>query len=396
MIKYPLPALIICVFLYMVSCKKSAVNNTVQTKPVDTAKTVTVSPNAPPLANTVDKTDTLNIMAYNVLNYGDGCQGTTAVLDGYLKTIIQYAQPDLLSCEKMAAIQTSPLLPNNLADDINNNALNAAFPGKYAYAIPTDVSFADVMSVLFYNKQKLTYVKTETLVNNITDFDLYKLYYNDPNLAITKDTTFVYVVVNHTQSGSSSASRDLQVTQEMTNLRNKFSYFPNLINMGDFNVHSSYEAGYQSIISSPDTSTQMFDPPFYPDKTVAYPANWDNYPTAYKQFLTTSTRQYVNLPNSCGTSGGANSWYDHIFISNWLISGSNYMKYIPNSFRSIGNDGNRIGIDINNNSPIPNTSAPQVVLDALFQFSNKYPVFLKVQVKANRNAYSLTDPAEKM
>jgi hypothetical protein len=50
-----------------------------------------------PLAGTVDKTDTLNVVAYNVLNYGDGCQANTTTLDGYFKTIIQYAQPDLLS-----------------------------------------------------------------------------------------------------------------------------------------------------------------------------------------------------------------------------------------------------------------------------------------------------------
>jgi hypothetical protein len=334
-------------------------------------------------------------MAYNVLNYGDSCQGTTAVLNGYLKTIVQYVKPDLLSCEKMTAFQVSPILPNNLADDINNNALNAVFPGRYAYATPTDVSFADKMSILFYNKQKLTFVKTETLVNNITDFDLYKLYYNDPNIAVTHDTTFLYVIVNHTQSGSSSASRDQQVMQEMQNLRNKFTYLPNVINMGDFNVHSSYEQGYQAVVTSPDTATKMSDPPFYPDQNVKYPAQWDNNPSAFKPYLTTSTRALITVPNGCGTSGGANSWYDHIFISSWLVNGSNYIKYIPNSYQTIGNDGNRIAVDINSTTPIVNVSAPANVLDALFQFSNKYPVAIKLLVNANRNAYSLVDPVEK-
>jgi hypothetical protein len=286
-------------------------------------------------------------------------------------------------------------LPNNLADDIDNNALNAAFPGRYAYATPTDASYADKMSVLFYNKQKLTFVKTENLVTNITDFDLYKLYYNDPNIAITHDTTFLYVIVNHTQSGSSSASRDQQLTQEMQNLRNKFSHLPNVINMGDFNTRSSYEAGYQSITTSKDTSEIMNDPPFYPDHSVSYPANWDVYPGSFKPFLTTSTRALITVPNGCGTSGGASSWYDHIFISPWLVSGSNYIKYIPNSYQTIGNDGNRIGVDINNNTSIINTSAPAAVLDALFQFSNKYPVAVKLLVNANRNGYSLPDPVEK-
>jgi hypothetical protein len=379
--------------IFLFSCSKPAKNTPAPTK-VITIITPTVSPNAPPLANTVDRTDTINVMAYNVLNYGDGCQGDLSTLNGYLKTIVQYTRPDIFSCEKMKYFPPTSGYPANFAAVITNDVLNAVFPGRYDFATPTDVTFADAMSVLFYNKQKLTFVKTETLVANITDFDLYKLYYNDPNLNVTHDTTFLYVLVNHTQSGSSSAQRDQQVAQEMQNLRAKFTYLPNVINMGDFNTHSSFETAYQAVITSPDTSTQMVDPPFYPDKSVSYPGHWDNNTRAYSAFLTTSTRLSLNIPNSCGTSGGAFSWYDHIFISRWLMNGSNYIKYIPNSYQTIGNDGNRLGIDINSPAVV-NTSAPDPVIQALWQFSNKYPVSIKLQVKANRNAYSLTDPPEK-
>lgn len=334
-------------------------------------------------------------MAYNVLGYGSGCQGSTSTLNGYFKTIIQYSQPDLLSCEKMSAFSVSSTLPVNLADNITDSVLNAVFPGRYAFATPSDASNADNMSVLFYNKQKLTFVKTETLLANITDFNLYKLYYNDPNTAITHDTTFLYVLVNHTQSGSSSASRDMQMAQEMQNLRSKFAYFPNLINMGDFNTHSSYEPGYQSLITSADSTTKLSDPPFYPDQSVKYPAQWQDNARGYASYLTTTTRALINVPNSCGTSGGAKSWYDHIFISPWLVKGTNYIRYVPNSYLTVGNDGNRLGVDINSATPIINTSAPTAVINALFQFSDKYPITIKLLVKANRNAYSIADPAER-
>ncbi len=333
-------------------------------------------------------------MAYNVLNYGNGCQGSLTTLDGYFKTIIQYAQPDLLSCEKMNTFPISSALPGNLADNITDSVLNVAFPNRYAYATPTDASGGN-MSVLFYNKQKLTFVKTETLYQYITDFDLYKLYYNDPNLAITHDTTYLYVVVNHTQSGTPSTTRDQQVSTYMATLRAKFVYFPNLINMGDFNTANSYEAGYQTIITSTDTAKRMYDPPFYPDHTVTYPAEWEDNAGGYAAELTTSTRALANVPNTCGTSGGAKSWYDHIFISPWLVKGSNYISYIPNSYTTIGNDGKRMGVDITSATPQVNSSAPAAVINALFQFSNKYPVSIKLLVKANRNAYSIADPAEK-
>ena len=86
------------------SCSKSPQKVTTTT----TSKTDTIIPQ--PLPNTVAKTDTLNVMAYNILSYGDGCQGTTTALNGYFRTIIQYTQPDLLSCEKM----NSFVLPSSL------------------------------------------------------------------------------------------------------------------------------------------------------------------------------------------------------------------------------------------------------------------------------------------
>jgi hypothetical protein len=375
-----------CIF-FIVSCSKKGQTITViYPRVIDTM----------PLPNTVIKTDTLNVMAYNVLNYGDQCQGTLATLDGYLKTIIQYIQPDLLSCEKMYVFPLTPGVAGNLADEITDSVLNKVFPGRYAYAATSNSSGGGTMSVLFFNKQKLTYVKTETLESYITDFDLYKLYYNDINLSITHDTTFIYVVVNHTKSGSPSSSRDQQVSQEMTKLRSKFLYFPNLINLGDFNTASSTETGYQVVVTSTDSTTIMYDPPYSPDSVLHYPGYWDASPNATPSYLTTSTRALATVPNSCGTSGGAKGWYDHIFISPWIVNGTNFIKYIPGSYKTIGNDGNRVGIDINDSTSIKNTAAPDSVIEALFQFSNKYPIMIKLSVKANRSAAgSVADPVER-
>jgi hypothetical protein len=387
--------LTVTIFFGVTSCSKAPGST-----PATATKTTTTTPTGPvvipqPLPNTVDKTDTLKVMAYNVLSYGDLCQGSTSTLNGYFKTIIQYAQPDLLSCEKMNAFPVSSTLPDNLAAVITDSVLNVVSPGKFAYATPTNSADGSNMSVLFYNTQKLTYVKTEVLYPYITDFDLYKLYYNDPNLAITHDTTYLYVVVNHTQSGTPSTTRDMQVSTYMATLRAKFAYFPNLINMGDFNTANSYEAGYQSVITATDSTQRMSDPPFYPDQTVKYPAEWEDNASSYASELTTTTRSLATVPNSCGTSGGAKSWYDHIFISPWLVKGSNYVQYVPNSYKTIGNDGQRIGVDINSTTPQVNTSAPAAVINALWQFSNKYPITVKLLVKANRNAYSIADPIEK-
>ena len=151
--------------LSFISCVK---NNSTSNYPL-------TAPTGPPLLNTIDKTDTLKVMAYNVLNYGDGCQGSLSTLNSYLKTVIQYAQPDLLSCEKMYAFSPTATGIANFAGVITDSVLNVVSSGRFAFVTPTNIADDDAMSCLFYNKQKLTYVKTETLLAYVSDFDMYKL-----------------------------------------------------------------------------------------------------------------------------------------------------------------------------------------------------------------------------
>src|SRR5258708_31367834 len=80
--------------------------------------------------------DVIKIMSYNVLKYGDGCQGPATNLHGYLKTIISYTDPDILGLIKVEAIPAGPggkgKAPAAFADSILKYALNTNGPGKYA------------------------------------------------------------------------------------------------------------------------------------------------------------------------------------------------------------------------------------------------------------------------
>ena len=333
--------------------------------------------------------DTLKIMAYNVLNYGDHCQGSNAKVHAYLKTIVDYAQPDVLGLEKMLYIKRSASdpyqgSPVGFGDSILNNALNVTYPGKYAYCTLTNLSGDSKTSVLFYNQQKLGYLSTSTVSYYISDFNMHKFYYKDPNLS-AHDSTFLYVILNHTQSGNAPQSdRDTQLKQISASLHAKFTHLPNLISMGDYNLHDTdLEAGYQALVADADTNFRLYDTPVFPDKILQYPIHSDSDPHSYAPYLTTSTRFSGSLPNTCGTSGGGKSWYDHMLISSWLIGNKNNMAYIPNSYHTIGNDGKRTGISINDNTSNVNTAAPAAVIEALYQFSNKYPVMLKLAVNIN-------------
>jgi len=336
----------------------------------------------------IAQTDTVRVMAYNVLYYGDrpSCQGPHNLYHNYLKTIASFANADIIGLEKMAAIPAyggdmSGTAPVGFGDSILAFALNAAFAGRYAYCPFTNASGGDNISMLFYDQTKLGFVSIISSYANITDFNTYKLYYKAADLATTHDTVFLYITLNHDNSGSGSSDASIRATQiagEMTAIESHFTALPNMLNMGDFNTHNSSEACYQTLVSPTNPAFKFYDPPFSPDAAVSYPADWDSSPDTYAPFLTTSTRLSGSAPNSCGTSGGGKSWYDHIFVSASIINNTAGISYIPHSYRTIGNDGNRVGISIND-APT-NTSAPSAVIDALYQMSNKYPIMVDLAI----------------
>ncbi len=343
--------------------------------------------------------DTLNVMTYNVLHYGDHCQGSNNSLHNYLKTIVQYENPDILGLVKAQIIKLSGndllgVSPVGFADSIVVYGLNSAYPNKYDHC-PV-VNFANDpdgdIDLLFYNKNKLGFLSVTNLFTVQEDFSLYKLYYKDPNLSVTKDTTFLYFILNHTVSGTNSGSRDHQDSLIIKSLRGNFSYLPNLISMGDFNTHTSLEPGYQLLTASADTSFIFFDPPYLPDHKLNYPSDWDTNASLFSGYLNTSTRQ-TTIPNSCGTTNGAKGWYLHILLSPWIVKNKNYINYIPGSYSTIGNDGQRLGISINDSTnTTKNNSVPAKVVNALFHFSDKYPIKVKLKITPNTTGKSIPDP----
>ena len=317
--------------------------------------------------------DTLRVMTYNVLNYGFPATGSCPALlteskHIWLRTVLQYTNPDILGLEKMSASPAS-----FTTDTVTQKVLDVICPGCYDHTPFTNVSGYTKENLLYFKTQKLGWVSTTTIYSgdsNISDINMHTLFYKSPGIAATHDTIFLHVILVHLASGSGSASeRANEITGAMTWLNSHVTTQGNYIFMGDFNTQSSSESCFQQITNSSDSNTLFFDP-------VGQEGSWDANPSAFARYLTQSTR--TSDPGDCSALGGLDDRFDHILITKHLIDGTDSLRYIDSTFNVIGQDGLHV-----NKSLIAqpaNTSVPDSVLNALYYMSEHLPVMLHLAV----------------
>jgi hypothetical protein len=132
------------------------------------------------------------------------------------------------------------------------------------------------------------------------------------------------------------------------------------------NFYTSDETGFQYLINPAAGNVQFTDP-------VDQIGPWhNNY--SYRDYHTQSTH---SVETECPSYGGLDDRFDFIFVSDDIIAGDNDMQYLPESYKTLGQDGNHYNDAVNYGT---NNSAPANVIEALYNASDHLPVLAEFVV----------------
>lgn len=304
--------------------------------------------------------DTLHVMVYNLLNFPSAT--ATPNRQDTLRKILHYYQPDILMvCELNNATGSNQIL---------NTSLNSMGVSNYAAAnYVTNRSTTDNhQNMLYYNTQKVGLKSQSELLTDLRDINEYVVYFKDPNLALHNDTTFSRLFVTHLKAGTAGTdyARRNGEAQVLVNYMNTFPANFNAIFAGDFNTYNSSDACYQTIVAS--GSYPFFDP-------IGVPGAWSNN-ASFAPVHTQSTR--VASFNG-GATSGLDDRFDHIVVTEPVLTGLHRVRYIPGTYEALGQDGNHYNVAL---IDLPaNPTLPGSVLNALYYMSDHLPVVMDIEVE---------------
>jgi hypothetical protein len=300
----------------------------------------------------MSQTDTATVMYYNILNF----PGTTPERIVNFRTINQYVKPDIL-------------LVNELLSDVGavlllEEGLNVFGESKYQKAVFIDGPDTDNM--LFYNSEMFTLYSQDTIQTALRLIKEYVLYYNN-SPGIT-DTVFFYLYSAHLKAGNTSTDRNKRLAEVMR-FKEHVNSMPNIENLiigGDFNLYSSTETAYSTLLNEG----------LYPLNDVLGAGNWHDDPV-FAPIHTQSTR---TAQFGGGATGGLDDRFDFMLFTGDLLSGTDKITYVPGSYIPVGNDGLHLNLALI--SPPVNTTVPDSILQALYFMADHIPIISKFAIES--------------
>ncbi len=300
--------------------------------------------------------DTIRIMQYNVLRYGQSGQ-EPAVKNPLMISILNHVKPDIVGVNEINT--SADYGATLLSGAFNVNGVSYWKKGKLSLA-GVDKSLANN---IYYNSEKFTLLKQDTVSTIQREITGYNFMYNDSNLVKTKDTISFTILVLHFKAGNSSndeSTRGVEATA-IVNYINAFPNAKNIMVMGDYNVYTNTEPGFSNLVTSTNLINRLKDP-------INRVGTWNNN-ASFSDIHTQSTH---TTQTGGFSSGGMDDRFDIMLCSNSLIGDSLKMRILPSTYVAVGNDGKHFNLALN--ATPTNTSVPTDVLNALYNMSDHIPI----------------------
>ncbi len=301
--------------------------------------------------------DTLKVFQYNLLFYGSGSTPINTK-NGYLRTIIGHENPAMFGANE---IGNRSWYSDTLLSQVLWQLYGYDSWDKAAY---TNVSGGNLTNMLFWDKQYFGLSSQKVVVVPGTagvdrDMNIYNMYYYKPGY----DTIFFTVAVVHLKASISSSNQNRRRNMVKALMDTLSAMNPQyLIVMGDMNYYFQDEPGLDTMLNYSDPNVRLYDPA---NKIGDWHLN-----AAFADVHTQSTR-LANIGDG-GATGGMDDRFDFIFCNAALFNASATMRYLPNSYNVVGQDGQHF--DVGLLDPPANTTVPSAVLNALYYHSDHLPV----------------------
>jgi len=304
------------------------------------------------LAASTGFADTLRVVTQNSLDF-TGQSATNRV--PYFRTVMRAIHPDLVLMEEIGNSQAMDLMLAQVFANIDSDWTTAEFMAN-----------GTLNEVCFYRMSKLALVSQRAIPaspRNINEFVL---------RPAAGDTSLrLHAMVTHLKA---STGYEEERRQEADSVRKQTNMFPagtNFLVCGDFNLYTSTEPAYQTLITPGDNvNGQFFDP-------INSPGAWNNN-AAFASIHSQSTR--TASESDGGASGGLDDRFDFILVSAALMDTAG-CHVIPGTYRSFGNDGQHFNMNIDDGT---NHSVPDSVAYALHHESDHLPVVVDIVMRSEQ------------
>ena len=323
------------------------------------------------LTVTAHAQDTLTVMQYNLLYYGNYNSGfadcfetnnNTQHKDECIRTIVDYVKPDIFTVCEFGA--TQQLQNNFLRHNLN---INGADYWQSDNII--NIAGSNIINHIFFDSRKMGLKRHVALRTNPRDTDIYELYLKTPSLA-AGDTIRLVCIVAHPKAGMGYESDRRALMQIAMDYVNQNYPTDNVLIMGDFNMYGASEPGYRLLTQTYSNPSICFMDPL---ALVGGVGEWNNN-SQFAPFHTQSTRSYSD---ECFSSGGLDDRFDFILMADEIAFSYNHMRYVQGSYHAVGNDGYHFNMSVDQGY---NSSVPTEIAEALFDSSDHLPVTMKIAV----------------